>query len=420
MSKGVMFLMNRVDMREEAEAHRKAGRHQDALPLYDKLWESDGECNDGAGLLHCLRKLSQFDRLRDFSDKLYERCRNHDWPRLEIIWAYVSLIRRDSGETSLTEIVKLAERVMMLDPEELPLALTAFAVLRKAKEAGKWDIVQQWVDRLDPERLSKEPMVFDGREGWSQRALWYNYKINSELQAGHQEDAARLAQIAVPLFPRQHDFFQRLLAKALCLSGRLDEGLKLYRLICSNPRADWWLRHEYGQFLRIKGDKDAALAEMSQAALSSRIEPKMVRLIHDIGTIMRERGRLEDAQAHFVVVSELRQQAGWGVPEELLSDSDKIDIPMADALKACRKVWEDTVRHTERSEEKEFSGRITGLYPERKFCFVATDEGLIVFVSASLLDRTITSGSRVVCKAVPSWDKKKMQEGWRAVSVTPL
>ena len=125
-------MTNRTAIREEAESHRKAGRYEEALPLVEQLWIEESDCSDGARLLHCLRKLSRFDRLRDFAEELYGKCPNHEWSRLELVWAYVSLLQGESGEKPLTEILRLAERVMTLQPEDLPRTLAVFDVLRKA------------------------------------------------------------------------------------------------------------------------------------------------------------------------------------------------------------------------------------------------------------------------------------------------
>ena len=47
--------------KHEANKLRKAGNFEEALPLYRNLWKETGDGFDGAGLLHCLRKLKLFD-----------------------------------------------------------------------------------------------------------------------------------------------------------------------------------------------------------------------------------------------------------------------------------------------------------------------------------------------------------------------
>ena len=55
--------------------------------------------------------------------------------------------------------------------------MVVFKILKSAKEVGKWDIVSEWADKLDPAKLSANPMTDDKvGEGWSDQALWYNYK----------------------------------------------------------------------------------------------------------------------------------------------------------------------------------------------------------------------------------------------------
>ena len=61
--------------------------------------------------------------------------------------------------------------------------IAIFNVLKWAKKNDDWEIIAEWVDLIDVDKLSIEPMSFrDGKKGWSDRCLWYNYKINSLLR----------------------------------------------------------------------------------------------------------------------------------------------------------------------------------------------------------------------------------------------
>jgi tetratricopeptide (TPR) repeat protein len=333
-----------------------------------------------------------------------------------MIWAYDLAMAQAPEHTALNEIVGMAKRVVSLKPAALPLSRAVFAVLRKAKASNKWDTVREWVDLLMPESLSDEPMMFGDRQGWSQQALWYNYKIVSELEAGSYDSAERLGRLAAERFPKQDMFFYRLQAKALCSLGQLREGLEIYERLCRNPKTGWWLRYEFARYLKENGQIKTAMAEMSQAALAVPQPSSMVNLLFDLGNIFAELGDKEIAAAHFVLAEELRRQEGWSIPRELSVQLESLTVHTVDALTVCRKAWHaNAISPQER--ERVFFGKVTGLFPNRAFCFIKADEGEDIFTPVSLLASGVASGSRVRCKAIRAYDKKKNKDGWQAVHV---
>ena len=75
--------------KHEANKLRKAGNFEEALPLYRNLWKETGDAFDGAGLLHCLRKLKLFDEAIIFADELIVKYSDFDWCQNEVIWTYI-------------------------------------------------------------------------------------------------------------------------------------------------------------------------------------------------------------------------------------------------------------------------------------------------------------------------------------------
>ena len=59
-----------TEQKQKANGLRKAGDFEEALPLYRDLWEKTADKFDGAGLLHCLRKLELFEEALIFADEL--------------------------------------------------------------------------------------------------------------------------------------------------------------------------------------------------------------------------------------------------------------------------------------------------------------------------------------------------------------
>ena len=67
--------------KRKANQLRKAKNFGEALPLYRDLWKETGDKFDGAGLLHCLRKLELFGEALVFADELIDKYPDFDWCR---------------------------------------------------------------------------------------------------------------------------------------------------------------------------------------------------------------------------------------------------------------------------------------------------------------------------------------------------
>jgi hypothetical protein len=61
-------MTNLTEQEQKAIGFRKTGNFKEALPLYRNLYKETEDKFDGAGLLHCLRKLELFDEAIVFAD----------------------------------------------------------------------------------------------------------------------------------------------------------------------------------------------------------------------------------------------------------------------------------------------------------------------------------------------------------------
>jgi len=166
------------EQKQKANELRKVGNFEEALISYRNLWKETGDRFDGAGLLHCLRKLELFDEAIVLADELIVKYPDFDWCRNEVIWTYIQgKLDKINEEEPLERVVEIAKRIMSLDPDGLAAKLTVFKVLKSAKASNDWEAISEWVVQIDPNSLSTEPMTdSSGRKGWSDQSLWYNYR----------------------------------------------------------------------------------------------------------------------------------------------------------------------------------------------------------------------------------------------------
>ena len=151
-------MTNITEQKQKANELRKAGKIKEALPLYRNLWKETEDKFDGAGLLHCLRKLELFDEAIVFADELIVKYPDFEWCRNEFIWTYIQgVVNKLGEEESLERVIEIANKIISFRPTGLARKLTVFKVLKSAKSSKHWEIVNEWVTKIAPDSLSAKP-----------------------------------------------------------------------------------------------------------------------------------------------------------------------------------------------------------------------------------------------------------------------
>jgi len=429
---------NRFEMSKRANEHRKNGELEKALPLYRELAKDDSDSYSAAGLLHCLRKLHLFDEALALCIPANPRHLALDWYRNEVIWTRIQgELNRTNEKTPIQEIESIAQSILMLEPEESTAKWAIVRrVLKAAKSRKRWDIVSTWIERVHPEELSTVPMKDNtGRDGWCDQALWHYLKIRSMIEVGDKTKAVSFAQNATNLFPKQQKFFRRLEALAHLRLGTLAEAERLYSTLYRGGSADWWILHEHAQVLRDLGKDEEALTAMCKAALSNNKSELLVALFSDIGFLCLNTERKEDARNHLKLCALIREEKNWSVPQIVSStilvlEKELVESPappdLNAALAACQKFWRKTVGAQYDSREPSLKSRgvkrmLKGKLKmgplERPYCFLLSDGTGSYFCRKSDLPTGIADGVMLQFDAIPSFDRKKNQESWKAINM---
>ncbi len=430
-------MTNLTEQKQKANGLRKAGNFKEALPLYRNLWKETGDRFDGAGLLHCLRKLELFDEAIVLADELVVKYPDFKWCRNEVIWTYIQgILPKFNEEEPLEKVVEIAKRIMSWNPEDLAVKMIVFKVLKSAKSSNHWQTVNEWVVKIDPDSLSAKPMTDDlGKEGWSDQSLWYNYRINGLIEKGDTTEAISIVDEILERFPKQRKFFLRLKALANHILGNLPESEKIYQNLCSGYKPDWWMLHEYAKVVSDKSRKEDALKLMYQAASGHlKLEP-MVSLFADIGMLCKEMGKYEEARAHLVLCKYVRNEKGWTMPEPIINTVDDLNkiignnkepSSLKEALSICRSEWsqllgkESDLKNLScknRKVKKGLVGKVSLGRSDRPFCFIIAKDEQSFFCHKSDLPPDITDRNEVTFDVIPSFDKKKNKESWKALNI---
>src|ERR1700741_4385310 len=142
---------NKYELKNKAKELRKADNYTEAREIYAKLWNESRDKFDGVGLLNCLRKLKLFDEAIPLAAELSPYCSGLDWCRMEVIWTYIEgVLGKLREDATLDEVVTAAQKIISLKPDGLAAKLVVFKVLKAAKAMGKWSVVNEWVEKIDP------------------------------------------------------------------------------------------------------------------------------------------------------------------------------------------------------------------------------------------------------------------------------
>ena len=430
-------MTNLTEQKQKANEIRKAGDFEGALLIYRNLWKETEDKFDGAGLLHCLRKLKLFDEAIIFADELIAKHPDFDWCRNEVIWTYISgeLNKLKEG-APLEKVIQTSQKIMNLNPDGLAAKIVTFKVLKSAKASNDWELANEWVVKIDPKSLSTEPIMdMSGVRDWSDQSLWYNYRIRGLVETGNPNEAIALVDEISERYPKQRKLFLRLKARSYLILNNLNEAEAVYQNLCSGFKPDWWLLHEYSKVVMDIGRKEDALKLMYQAASSNSKLEVMVSLFEDIGTLCKEMGKNEEAIAHLVLCKNVRYEKNWSIRESVLDSIDELNEiigntneqnSIKEALNICRSYWKDLLgeegvsrgrSQDKRKTRKSLLGKVSLGLINHPFCFIIIEDNESIFCSKSDLPPETEDGGRVTFDAIPSFDRKKNKKSWKASNI---
>ncbi|OGP82386.1 MAG: hypothetical protein A2Z08_03175 [Deltaproteobacteria bacterium RBG_16_54_11] len=419
------------ELKAQANKLRKTSRFAEALPIYKALWEETRDAFDGSGYLSCLRKLRKFDLALPLATELLKEHSDFEWARKEAIWTLIQgkllLLRKD---VSLVEVINTAKSVMETTPDFIAKKLTVFTVLKHAKKHNDWNCIAEWIDLLDPLNLSDTPLKKNSIEGWSDREIWYNYKINSCLKNNNAEVALELCNSIKGKYPKHSKFFTRLGALSLKALGRTEESIAVYKELCYGDKVDWWLLYEYGSVLSETGGLEKTILLLCKAAIACPKSALAVRLYQKIGDVLFALQDKENAFIHYALAKAIRTENNWPIPSELQSAIVSLESEVrpqeghratVGLMKLCRETWKKFLpdsgpRSDRRQPRIGLKGRIN-IVPGRRVCFINCKDGLSAICMEVEIPPGIKDGEVVRFDAVPSFDKKKSRESWRAKNV---
>lgn len=415
--------------KQQANLLRKQGSFKEALIIYRELFtgENRDEYNT-AGYLHCLRKLKMFEEALDVIKKYDGASFEQDWCKNEIIWTYIGNIKLNFENINLSSISHTTQQIFDLNADDLQKKSIVLLVLKKAKQFKKWDIACQWVDEVDPSTLEKEPInLSKGKTVWSNYLIWHHYKINCLIHQKMYKEAIELIDNIKNDTTLVSKYFLRLKATIYEQLGQFEKSIEILEKLCENKYMDWWVVHQYANVLSIAGNKDLALEKLYLAATKSQKIKNAVTLFYDIAILCKETNKLEESYYHILLCKIIREKNDWPINsdiEKLLKEMElhrdsNVLMDYKQVLEQCKKYWNknDSERNKENKQiKKALKGYLIQVKEDKPFCFIKSKTESYFCYKSDIKVKAV-EGLEVYFNAIPSFDKKKKQESWKAIDI---
>ena len=190
--------------------------------------------------------------------------------------------------------------------------------------------------------------------------------------------------------------------------------------------------------MRERGKHQEALILMCKAALANKKLESLVSLLSDLGFLCHKKELKREAITHFLLCKYIREEQGWSIPQAVSSVIAELEqelpavagpVTRDGTLAECQNFWRRTVGALHHSHEpllrsrgvrKMLKGKLKIGPPERPYCFLLSDAKESYFCRKSDLPNAATDGVMLQFDAMPSFDKKKNQESWKAFNVRTM
>lgn len=400
---------------EQAEQMRKAGQYDQALALFQQLWQARPAPSLGRQVGFCLRKLKRLAEAERHLREALQQFPQDQYTKSELGWTlYERYIKPDDESLSCEIREQYAQEILTLCPEnDLLLKRTTMEMAQFLRKRNRYDQAIRWYKQIRKEDLSAEPRTIEGKAVMSELETYYIGFSQCLLKTQRFPESATLAEEGLRQFPNSL-FLKRNYASALHALGQMDEAIALMRSLLKHPRADWYIRSDLAEMELAAGNASIAYQLLCEVFLTTSRRQEIAYLVGMLFTLAEAAVAInlpEEALAYLALAEAVRVREGWSVPKDLVALKQKV----IDALPALPSLPDEVVSLTHhckqiaRRHSPTRRGRVLPFQPERPFTFIE-EEGTRqrFFVHRRTLDKhRIQPEDPVEFITETSWDEKK-------------
>lgn len=364
-------------IKQQAQLLFTEKNHQEALPLYQKLWDNYPEKLDewdGWRFAYCAKQMKNYSQALDICRSVYLKYRDFKMIRNLYAWSiYYSEINKSKIEDEAT-FFRASEGILKLSTQDdsySPYTLTVMKVLDYLNDKTNYriDKILEWTVKLNPALLDDKAFSFTDKDGKireiaSKREQYYMLRSRALLEKGAFDECIKVCEEALRSLTDFHYdndvWFRWRIGLSYEGLGEYEKSLNM-QLELLNRKKEWFIQKEIAeQYFRL-GEYEKSLRYALDSALNTGDANKKINTYICLANVLEKLDKKEEAMLHRTLIEKIEQK------------SDDFE----QELKPLRKIW-NSLKY---SDKKEYLGIIKSLLPNGKAGFVETENGKSYFFS---------------------------------------
>jgi len=401
---------NVEQMRNDAHNYYKSNNYIKAIELYEKLWKN-----------------------------YRSQCSNKDWN----IYAWTIYKKDISNAKEITpELLKNANLITGLVKQKTTndnyadvYVITILKVVKLLKDESntKYDIIINFLKKINPDYLSTTPKKFnDQKEFASDAEDWYSLMSKALYETKQYEDCIKISQAALQKFTNFHYdndiWLKRNLNLSKIKSNKTNHDIKkeaIKDLISISLRKDeWFIYFDIAIAYKIINDLDNAIKYATKAALSFGDYNKKIKVYSFLGSLLKEKGKIEETKLHVYFVYLIRKSNNWSLDQQTsaiikeLNINTENNISLHELKDKLEKIWEELYY----PKEKIVYGTIKTILSNNKAGFIVAEDKQYYFSTKSFKGNKnqLQPDLKVTFYLEDSYDAKKNIITKAAVNIKPI
>lgn len=376
-------------------------------------------------------------------EKLWENYRSHcsdkDWNLYA--WAiFKGYILRSTEITQ--ELLKKADLITILVkqktsndniPDVYVITILKIAKLLKDEKNPNYTTIIDFLKKINPDYLSTTPIKFkDQKEYASDTEDWYSLMSKALYETKQYEACINISQVALQKLKNFHYdndlWFKRNIALSKINSNKTNQDVKLEAIndlvLISLKKDEWFIYFDIAQAYKITNNLDNAIKYAAKASLSFGDYNKKIKVYSFLGSLLKEKGKLEEAKLHVYFVYQIRKSNNWPIDQKTAEFMKELDIntenniSLHELKNKLEKIWEELYFQNETI----VYGTIEKINPNNKSGFIAAEDKEHYFLTKSFKGNKnlLQPGQNVLFYLEDSYDKKKNRITKAAVNIKPI
>lgn len=330
-------------------------RYSEALDLYRKVLSEkslqtvENYCRASYAASRCNEPKTGFL----WAKQAYEVDPENPYVLQAVAWAfyfYLNFLKdKASSDYIITWLTRLASKPSSETAKPFALAVIQAVPQLLEKESPPFLSVIRWLNQIDPEVLSNEPLVIQQNENSklelaSQRETLWSLRTQVLYEAGWYAECIDMCNKALAQPFQWHYNNDIWITRRKALShealGQHAEAIDIYEKSLIR-REEWFIQYEYARLLKIRGDENKALERAARALLAEGQLASKIHLIRFMAQLLEETGRSAEAALHYQFWIAIYQEKGWRIPdtENLKNEWLHSQHDVRQLLMEARKYW---------------------------------------------------------------------------------